>query len=118
MNKNIKKHRGPASTRRQGEAGNTILIVMLLGALAALTLGFLVMRNAIKDEPASQTTETNSDQTQNTPSEEKPAEEEKPVVIPELATWKTYTNAKYGYSLKHPANLKVGSISGNSVLGT
>lgn len=113
--------KGLPAKRRRWQAGNTTLIVMLVVAGAALLLGFLVIRQRIKIPPAAQTNSDSSsnpipEQTIPAQNPDEPAQTPATLVVP--ATWKVYNNDKYNFSLQYPPGLKVGTVSGNSVLGT
>jgi hypothetical protein len=99
----------------------TIPLVMLGIGAVALVFAFLVLRNQVKpqDTPSSSqnsTTQT-SDQSGN-PTPAPASTPETPPVDNSITGWQTYNNAKYGFSLQYPPNLKVGTVSGNSALGT
>jgi hypothetical protein len=95
--------------------GNKILIFMVTAAVIALGFGFYVMNQRIQNPVVSQ---TDSNPTQNDETEEiTPTPEPQPDLVA-TTNWKIYENAKHNFSLKYPTNLKAGSISDNSVLGT
>ncbi|HTL39754.1 MAG TPA: hypothetical protein VL306_02995 [Methylomirabilota bacterium] len=99
--------------------GYNALIIMVAAGVLFLLVGFLVINKNITGNQAPQ---TNSQQTNSQPSDQIP-----PAVDPNIqiqadldaktADWKTYTNTKYSYEVKYPANLSAGKISTNSVLG-
>lgn len=91
---------------------------MLAVAALAMLVSFIVIRQRSQNPlttTAPQTATDNStsqapDQTQSTPTT--------PDQTSSLVGWLTYVNSKYGFQLQYPPNLKVGTVSGNSVLGT
>ncbi len=95
--------------------GSKILIVMVTAAAIALAFGFYVMKQRIQNPTiAEQTDNQNQD---NPPDQITPTPEPEPTLVATTG-WKVYENAKHNFSLKYPTNLKAGSISENSVLGT
>lgn len=93
------------------QKGFTILIIMVVVAVAALLFGFLVMRQRINTMPTSKTSsDTNPADSQ--------IQDQPPQVSADLAGWKTYTNDKYSFQLQYPPALSAGAVSKNSVLGT
>ncbi|MEO8066033.1 MAG: hypothetical protein ABI643_04295 [Candidatus Doudnabacteria bacterium] len=113
-------------SRRRWQSGNTTLTVMLVVAAAALLFGFLVIRQRSKtpssSPQASQNSSANSAQNQTPQTDQtladKPADQAQIDMAAAIAGWKVYANDKHGFQLNYPPNLKVGSISKNSVLGT
>ena len=100
----------------------TTLYIMVGVAVAALLLGFLVIRQRI-NTPSSQSQQSSKPSNQGqqaTAQPTTPVQTTPPVAAPDTSTagWQTYNNTKYGFSLLYPANLKVGTVSGNSGLGT
>ncbi len=91
--------------------GYSILLIMFALTAVFITVGYFVLKSKSLGEPPQ------NNQTQ-TPAEEPKEEAKEPVVDDSMAGWKTYTNTKYNYVLQYPPNLKAGSISGNSSLGT
>ncbi len=81
-----------------------IVIIIVIVAITAGVIGFLLAKKtqAPATEPAAQTSEVKT-----------ASDVQKPVVQPaettqsvdETASWKTYTNAKYGFEFKYPADL-------------
>lgn len=101
------------------QKGYITLVIMLAVAALAMLVSFVVIRQRSQNPPpaASQTSTDNStsptpDQTQTLPPTPAPVQTSLP------AGWLTYVNSKYGFQLQYPPNLKVGTVSGNSVLGT
>ena len=98
------------------QKGSTALIIMISAAVVFLAIGFLVVRQRTKSEPAPNPANQETSQTPQEPTNNQ--ELTPPAGSVEIAGWKTYANTKYNYQVQYPPNLKVGSISGNSVLGT
>ena len=91
----------------------TVLVTMVAAAAIAAGFGFFVIKQRISSPPPTTNNNSNQtpDQTQTTP----------PPATPTPASttgWKTYTNDKHGFTVQYPPNLKAGSVSDNSVLGT
>src|SRR3954465_13389758 len=101
----------------KNQKGSTTLIVMLIVAGAALLLGFLVMAQRIKSKPSTTSPDTSTSQSQTS---DQPADNQTPDAnaVQTPSGWIAYTNTKYNFSVQTPANLKSGTVSGNSVLGT
>jgi hypothetical protein len=97
--------------------GNKILVFMLVAAAIALGFGFYVMNQRVQAPQVSEQNQENNSNDNVTPPPVPPAQPEE---IPLVSTtnWKVYENDKHVFSLKYPSNLKAGSISDNSVLGT
>jgi hypothetical protein len=98
----------------ENQKGYTTLIIMFTAALVLLAIGFLVIRNN-SSEPAADNGQQDSSQSDNQQNQQP---EQQIDVAAYTAGWQTYTNAKYGYEVKYPPNVKAGSVSANSVLGT
>lgn len=92
-----------------------ILVIMLACSVVALGFGFFVMRSRTSPLPEKQ-----ADNTQATTTPTPQPEPVTPVEETTVSTvgWKTYANDKHGFSVDYPTQLKAGSISDNSVLGT
>jgi hypothetical protein len=96
------------------QKGGTILLIMLIVAVAAIVFGMAVIYKRTINSPAPAQQASSTDTTQ-TPDETQPTE---PVEFTAPANWSTYSNDKHGFSLQYPPNLKAGAVSANSVLGT
>ncbi len=95
------------------QRGYTTLVIMFVLAVVFVIVGFLIIRQRINTNPPSPTAQQNSS---NLNSNQTPLPDQTQTNNL-TAGWQVYANSKYGYSLQYPPNLKVGSISGNSVLG-
>ncbi len=96
--------------------GNKILVTMLVSSAIALGFGFYVMNKRVKSPEVTNQTENNN--TNTTPAPAPQPEATPDVSLVSTTSWKVYENDKHVFSIKYPSNLKAGSISDNSVIGT
>ncbi len=83
---------------------------MMIAAIVFAAIGFFVVFKRSRPEALQQ---------QNQLSQEENGEvAQEPVDLTIPANWQVYNNEKYGFSVQHPSNVKAGSVSDNSVLGT
>jgi hypothetical protein len=88
---------------------------MVACAIVALGFGFFVLNYRSSDTlPIDQ--QTNVDNNNSTDTQPEENVDTTPLVVP--SDWKVYTNDKHGFTVQYPSNLKAGSISDNSILGT
>ena len=89
--------------KSQSGFAHLVLVIILIVALLG-TLGFVYWQNYMQPKV--------SDTSQKTPVVKKDNSEvipiaKTPAVVDPMADWKTYTNAKYGFSFKYPADWTV-----------
>src|SRR3989344_2910017 len=97
----------------------TPLIILSSVAVVALLIGLLAMYKRVKPPPPqSQQEQTDIQTGQNENQTPTLPEEQGSDPLSSTTGWKTYTNDKHGFFMLYPTNLKAGSVSSNSVLGT
>lgn len=99
------------------QKGYITLVIMLIVAAAAMLVSFIVIRQRGQNPPPG-APQTSTDNSTNVVPAQTQALPTTPDQTSSLVGWLTYVNSKYGFQLQYPPNLKVGTVSGNSVLGT
>ncbi len=93
-------------------SASTIVIILILLALAAGFVWFKFYNQASLQYSDSPTISENNNQT------EKPAKPRQEDVADVPAGWRSYQSDKYGFEFSYPPYLSLGAMAPNSVLGT